>query len=213
MAKVRDPLEPAATTVYMVVAFVAALLVLGGVVGVFLSDDTPFGIGSPSVCVETRTGIVPVPTTDPNVVMGVRDGVTSNPQIVNLCTGSATVGQRILDGLARWPTTLVAIGGLLLAVRLFRFMRRHGIFVAPAAGRIRVLGWYILLGELAASLIEALARAGLITSMMREPRFTTYTFDSVDVSFLAVFLGVALISVARIMRISVAMREDLEGTV
>jgi hypothetical protein len=212
VARTRDPLEPVATTVHMMLAMIAALFAIA-ILAAFLGNDAPLGIGGPSVCVDVRNGVVPVPSSERNIVLGSRDRISSSPRIVSLCTDSATAAQRVLDFLVRWPANLVAIGALLLAVRLFRFMRRHGIFTTATASRLRALGWFVLLGELGAVTVAALAHHWLVNSMMVEPLRTSMVFEFWEISFLAVFLGAVLISVARVMRISTAMREDLEGTV
>lgn len=212
MANVRNPLEPVATLVYVVVALVVTLIGLGIVATIFGSGSL-FGIGSPRVCVEARNGIVPVPQSGANVVMGTQEDVTSSARIVTLCTGAPTAGQRILSTLGQLPTFLVFMGALALAVWLFHVIRRHGVFATHTADHLRVVGWFVLAGELAGTLTESLARFWLTSTMMSEPIPALAWVGDWDLSLPALFFGVVLISFARIMRVSTAMREELDGTV
>jgi hypothetical protein len=212
MTDVRNPLEPVVTLVYIVVALVATLMGLAIVATIFGSGSL-FGIGSPSVCVEARNGIVPVPQSGTNVVMGARDDVTSSARIVTLCTGAPATGQRILSTLNQLPTFLVFMGALALAVRLFHVVRRHGIFAMRTADHLRVVGWFVLAGELVATLAESLARFWLTRTMINDPLPALAWIGDWDLSLWGLFFGVVLISFARIMRVSAAMHEELDGTV
>jgi len=212
MSRVRDPLEPAATSVYALLSLLAAVMSLS-VVGMVFGSGSMFGIGSDYLCVDARNGTVLVPQSGSTVVDGVRDGVTSSARTVGMCVGSPTFGQRLLETLTQLPTFLALVGALLLALRLIRSASREGIFTERTAGRIRVLGWFVLSGELGATLLETLARHRLANSMLRDPVPALSWVGDWDLPVLALFLGAVLISVARIMRLSTAMREDLEGTV
>jgi hypothetical protein len=210
--KVRNPIEPVATMVHLLVAFVAVLIGLGVVATIFGSGSM-FGIGSPEVCVEARNGIVPVPQSGADVVLGANDDIRSSVRVVILCAEAPTIGQRILGILGQLPTFLVFVGALAFAVRLFRVIRRHGIFTTNAADGLRMTGWFVLVGHLVGTLIESVARFWLTGSMIDEPVPGLAWLGDWDVSLLALFLGVVLISFARIMRVSTAMREELDGTV
>ncbi|MGQ0840392.1 DUF2975 domain-containing protein [Actinokineospora sp.] len=213
MTKVRDPLQPAETLVHIVAALVAALTVLTLVATIFGSGSL-FGIGDRTVCVEATSGAVRVPQADGDVVAGAGDDITSSTRTAALCTDSPSAGQQILHILALLPSFLVLIGTLALAVRLFRTMRRNGIFARHTAVRLRTLGWFVLAGEVAATLTESTAQVWLIDTMVdTSVSWSAVLFNEGDLSLLALFLGVVLISFSRIMRVSTAMREELAGTV
>lgn len=211
MARQRSPLEPAATWVYVFLALVGTLVGLSVIGTVFWSGHV-FGIGGSNTCVEVANGRVPVPQSGRNVVLGVENGVSSGPSVVRMCVDSPTLGQRLLGTLGQLPTFLVFVGSLLLATRLIRSATRDGIFTQAVAGRLRTLGWFVLAGEVLASLVEAQARNWLTNTMMAD-RDDVFTLNDWDVSIMATFLGAVLISMGRIMQISTTMREDLEGTV
>lgn len=211
MTRQRSPLEPAATWVHVFLVLAGFLVVVTGTAAV-LGSGSLFGIGASEVCVEAANGRVPVPQDDVDVVLGVEDGVRSWTPVVELCVTSPTAGQRALGVLAQAPAFLVFVGALVLATRLIRGASREGIFTVRVAGRLRTLGWVVLAGEAAATFVEAQARNWLIDAMM-EDRRGVLTLDDWDVPIMALFFGAVLISVARIMRVSTTMREELEGTV
>lgn len=211
MARTRSPLEPAATYVH-VFLWLSVTAVGLSIVGTIFGGGSVFGIGSRDACVEMANGTVPVPQTENNIVMGARDGVRSGPSVVRMCMDNPTAVQRLLHTLTMLPTFLVVIGALLLAAWSIRVASREGIFTVHMAKRLRMLGWFVLAGELGATLLEALARGWLANTMLIEPK-NWVMLSEWDLPALALFLGAVLISMARIMRISTEMREDLEGTV
>lgn len=211
MVRQRSPLEPAATWVHVFLALLGTLVGIGVVATVF-GSGTLFGIGASDTCVEAANGHVPVPQAGDNVVLGAENGVWSSASVVRMCDTSPDAGQRLLGVLAQLPMFVVFAGALLLAARLIRGASRDGIFTLRVAGRLRVLGWFVLAGEVSASFVEAQARNWLTNTMVVD-RHSVFSVNDWDVPIMAMFLGAILISMARIMRVSTTMREDLEGTV
>ncbi|WP_024876012.1 DUF2975 domain-containing protein [Saccharomonospora piscinae] len=207
----RGLLEPVATWVRVLLALVGTLAGIGVIAMVFGSGSV-FGIGASEVCVETANGHVPVPQSGNNVATGVEDGVRSWPSAVGMCAQSPTTGQRLLGVLSQAPTFGVFVGTLLLAIRLLRGASRDGIFTLRVAGRLRTLGWFVLVGEAVATLVEALA-SNWLTSTMMVDRHDLFSINEWDVPVMALLAGAGLVSMARIMRAGATMREDLEGTV
>jgi len=212
MVQSRNPLEPVATSVYTMLSLIVAIMVLSVLATIFGSGAV-FGIGHEFVCVDSVSGTVRVPQSQSNVVDGVLERVTSSARTVGMCVNSPTFGQRLLETLTQLPTFLALIGALLLAWRLIRSAGRDGIFTERTANRLRGLGWFVLAGELTATLIESVARHWLANTMLRDPVPQLSFLGDWDLPVLALFLGAVLISMARIMRISAAMHKDLEGTV
>jgi hypothetical protein len=98
-------------------------------------------------------------------------------------------------------------------MRLARTAARDGLYTARFARLVLILGWWLLAGGLVATLTEAFARLNLLGQLV------TWNVDwgqwpvAWSVSWPVVFIGLGLITFARIMRISAGMRADLEGTV
>lgn len=211
MTKTRDPLEPTATWLYVVATMVAVFLGLN-VVGAIFWSGSLLGFGDPSTCVEVRSGRVPVPVAELDVVMGELDGVTSQPSTVLMCAESPTAWQRLLGELRRLPTLLVLLGTLLLAVRLVRGATREELFTTVTAARLRTLGWFVLAGGFVAWLLESQSRNWLVNTMVTD-EYVRFVGDDWDIPVTALFLGAVLVSMGRIMRLSAEMRDELEGTV
>ena len=105
------------------------------------------------------------------------------------------------------------LGALYLAQRLARTAARDGVYTAQAARLLLILGWWLLAGGLVATVTEAFARMNLLGQLV------TWNVDwgpwpvAWSVSWPVVWIGLGLITFARVMRIGAGMRADLEGTV
>ncbi|MCP2168095.1 DUF2975 domain-containing protein [Goodfellowiella coeruleoviolacea] len=209
----RDPLEPAASLVRMVAAFAGVLAVLAVLLRIFGTGGSLFGFGAETVCVEARAGLVPNVLSSAELAPDTAAGVNASPASVSLCTAAPTWSQRTLLVLTQLPSFLVFAAALVLATRAIRLAGRGGIFTAATAGRLRLLGWFVLLGEVVVTLVETIARSALASTMLTQPLGGQFGLNDWNPPVLAVFLGAVLISMARIMRVGTAMREDLEGTV
>ncbi|MFB9904517.1 DUF2975 domain-containing protein [Allokutzneria oryzae] len=108
------------------------------------------------------------------------------------------------------PSLIVRLIALLLGLRLVSGIRDGGLHTSSTVRRLRVLGWLLLLGCVAVSLVEAFARSGFLATLF--PAGAPW-FEQWDFPLWAVVLGCVLLSFAKIIRIGSEMREDLEGTV
>jgi hypothetical protein len=76
-----------------------------------------------------------------------------------------------------------------------------------------VLGWYVVLGSLAASLVEAVATAAVVG------RAVPGRFDATTVQYAwstpwtALLAGAGVLTIARVMQRATAMRQDLDATI
>jgi len=144
---------------------------------------------------------------------GLASGVRATWDTASLCTAHPTAGQYLAFAATLLPLDLFRLGALYLAMRLARTAARDSIYTTQAARLLLILGWWLLAGELVATIAEGFARANLLEEL------TTWHVDwahwpvSWSVSWLVVFIGLGLIVFARVMRVSAGMRADLEGTV
>ena len=140
-------------------------------------------------------------------------GVRAIWNAASVCTAHPTAGQDLAFAVTLLPTDLLRLGALYLAMRLARTAARDGIYTAQFARLVLILGWWLLAGELVATIAEGFARVNLLGQL------TTWHVDWLHrpaswwVSWPVVFIGLGLIIFARVMRISAGMRADLEGTV
>jgi hypothetical protein len=110
------------------------------------------------------------------------------------------------------PGTVLFIGALLLIYRLIRGAERDGIYTAATAGRLRALGWFLLIGALVKMVVEMLAANRLLATMVTTQVGWTEPFRW-ETPWTVLLTAVGLLSFARIMRLGVEMRDDLQGTV
>ncbi|WP_443068592.1 hypothetical protein [Streptomyces sp. NBC_01267] len=83
-----------------------------------------------------------------------------------------------------------------------------------AARHLRVAGWWLLLGCLAAGVVEAGAHAALLAILAQDYPFTVESWlGAWQPPYALVLTALGILTFARVMRAGVAMREDLEGTV
>jgi DUF2975 family protein len=117
--------------------------------------------------------------------------------------------QYLLAVMERLPTLVVYALFFTLLTLLVRAARRDNPFTTPIARKLRGLGALLLLGTLAAALVESLAQGWLTAELLPTHGFV---FDY-DLPTGAVIGGIGMLAIAEIVRRGVRMREDLEGTV
>jgi hypothetical protein len=131
----------------------------------------------------------------------------------NVCTAHPSAGQAVAFTFTLLPIDLLRLGTLYLAMRLARAAARDGVYTARAARLVLVLGWWLLAGELVATIAEGFARVNLLGQLVTWHVNWLHWPASWGVSWSVAWFGLGLIIFARVMRISAGMRADLEGTV
>lgn len=79
------------------------------------------------------------------------------------CAEEPTTWQQVLGVLRTAPLTVLLVGGLYLLDRLLRLAVREGVHTRGAAARLRVLGWWLLLGSLVVETAASVAGASCST--------------------------------------------------
>jgi len=204
--KTRDPLEPLMTANWIVLM----LLALGFVVAIVampFGHGQLLGLGRVDICMSTdgvgsadATGLKDFVRPHPGVGVGTAD--------VHLCTDTPSAGQRWWYTLEIFPTTATAIVVALATYLVLREARRNGLYTPGIASRIRFLGWFLVADSVLRPSVEVYASHKLWAAMADGSMPTEW---SPVWTFL--FAGIALLSLARILAVGSAMREDLEGVV
>jgi hypothetical protein len=205
----RNPLEPMAGVVTALCGLVAVFLILKAYAAVGIGGV--FGWGDGSVC-----------ATDPYTQGGGEDWfsrvmepkpgieVAFTPQY---CDYTPSGGARLLSTLTELPSSALYIGALFLLYGLIRAARQDGPYTFRTAGRLRLLGWYLTVGSVVCHVTESVAGAALLNSLRTtDHRPLLYDVDH-GMPYFALLTGIGLLSLARIMRVGTAMREDLEGVI
>ncbi|MGO8884033.1 MAG: hypothetical protein ACLPUO_16325 [Streptosporangiaceae bacterium] len=144
---------------------------------------------------------------------GLSPGVRATWDTASLCTAHPTAGQFLAFAVTLLPLDLLRLGALYLAMRLARTAAREGVHTAQFARLLLILGWWLLAGEVVVTIAEGFARVNLLGQLSSWHVDWVHWPVSWSVSWPVVFIGLGLIIFARVMRVSVGMRADLEGTV
>ncbi|WP_326783801.1 DUF2975 domain-containing protein [Streptomyces sp. NBC_00151] len=214
MARVRNPLEPMSSAVTMIVTLIAVVTVLGVFGSMFVDGVSVLGIGDTTVCVTDTTM---TEGSDAPSHMGVKAapgasmGLDASPRY---CTDAPSTVQGLLNTATQVPSFAFTVGALLLVLRLIRGAEGDGLYTAGTARRLRRVGWWLLAGSVLAAIAESVGEKALIHSLSRGGDVSALSgLISWDAPYMAILTGLGVLSFARIMRVGVAMREDLDGTV
>ena len=152
------------------------------------------------------------PNTD--TVVGLRDGVSMGvPNTLELCRTGASAADRALLSLPTALDLLWTIGFLVLTLRLVRGARRDGLFTRAVACRVENLGRYVLFGWLVVALVDAAMRDAVVDRWVADFNPWMSFLGYVHWSWAIVIAGFGVITVGRVMRQTVPMREEIEATV
>ena len=204
--KLRDPLEPLMTVSGMLLRLLA-LGFVAGVVAMPFGHGEVLGWGRVDICVSTE-GMGGGDTSGLTGFLRPHAGVGVASTVLQLCTTHPSTGQRWWYTLESLPTTATVVVVALATYLMLRQTQRHGLYTPGTAGRIRLLGWFLVADSVVRPTVELYASHKLWATMADSSMPTQW---SPVWAFL--FAGIALLSLARIMGVGSAMREDLEGVV
>jgi hypothetical protein len=144
---------------------------------------------------------------------GLSPGVRATWNTASLCTAHPTAGQGLAFAVTLLPLALLRLGALYLVMRLARTAARDGVYTAPFARLLLILGCWLLAGGLVATVAESFARLNLLSQLVTWNVDWSQWSAAWSVSWPVFWFGLGLIIFARVMRIGAGMRADLEGTV
>jgi hypothetical protein len=205
--KDRNPLEPLASFTWLLMT----LLVFGFALAVF---TTLFGSGSilgwghdAYVCVSS-TGFGDGDAKGSLPFIHPHAGVSADSPGLRLCTASPSATQRWWYTLENLPTTVTFVALSVATFLILRHAERHGLYAPGVASRIRFLGWFLIADSVLRPVVEVIATRRLWASMADSSAPIQW-----NVVWTFLFAGLALLSLARIMRVGSGMREELQGVV
>ncbi len=216
--KPRKRLQPLATVMTWVF-WIAVLSSVTTVMRTLTGQGPLFGahIGGPSpalrgICLSAAQALLPH-TASALGQSGLSLGVRAAWDSASVCAAHPSFGQSLAAAIAVLPVDLFRLGALYLAMRLARVAVRDGVYSDQAARLLAVVGWWLLAGGLVATLAEAFARLNLLGQLVTWPVDWGQWSVAWSVSWPVAWTGLGLIVFARVMRVGVVMRADLEGTV
>lgn len=210
--RLTEPLESIAL-------FLGALLALGLIAG---AAFTLFGSGSfegfgrnASICATQPNAGYDGGGPYSHPIVAARPGasITINGTL-QACANHPSIGQRVLFTLMDLPGVLVWAVVLFLIWRVIAAARRDGPFTVGVAAAIRRLGWVVLVGNIAAGAVQGLALDQLLNTMLRPGvGYGGAITGVVGALPIAVLVGAALLTFARIFRLGAQMDDEIQGTV
>jgi hypothetical protein len=202
------PLRPLGAAVAIISALVIAVLALG------LSVRQP-ALGKGPVCASLPVlagAGTPVPRTVAQL-LGVAPGsrgVRGGP--VEVCADHPSALLRLAGVLALLPSAVLALGALLIARRWLKFAREpNRFYTKDTARRLKVLGWYLIIGSVVVGIIESAANTVVITTLARNVGWAPAELRLSAVTVTLV-IGLILIGLSRVIADGVVMRREVEDT-
>ncbi|NXY99807.1 DUF2975 domain-containing protein [Streptomyces sp. BR123] len=208
-------LEPLSTVVSTTLRLLAGLLLAGFALSALNGsiplwggpDATDAGVCATADWISTNS-VGPADT-----ALGARDGARLDA-VARYCAQDPSAGQRTLRILAEVPSFVLLLGGLALLDRLLRSAARDGVHARRTTAGLRALALWVLVGGVAACLVEAAARTALLSTLTTHVAFSAGdVLHTLTPPYLLLLTGLGLLVFARIVRAGTAMREDLEGVI
>lgn len=202
----RDPLEPITSTVGCLTGLTVVVLLLS-----LLVHQAAWGNGP--VCTTVSPDGIPLRFFRLAVAGQVPES-QATIGTVNLCVNHPGTWLRLAGLLATWPAGILWLGFLVEIRGLLKIASRPGgLYSLATAARVRRLGWFLTIGALAAGVIQTVANVTIFLSQIHYPGLTWFQPDKLHLSVTTVVAGLTLITVARVMRVGVTMREELDVTI
>jgi len=189
-----------------------ALTVAGLLLGLLTVHQQLWANGP--VCTLAVSDDVPMNSPPHLTVDGLVHGAQATADLVTLCASNPSPGLRLLGLMASWPPAILWLILLLRLRGLFRTASKLGGLYAPAtAGRLRFLGWIMTAGAIAVAILGSVAKWLIYNNLVHYPGGGSFNPDYITFPFTFFFLGLALLTVARVMRVGTTMREELDVTI
>ena len=169
-------------------------------------------------CVEAGHGAPVGPATGAGMSSGASTFVI--PATARVCPGDngPTGADVALSMGATLPTVVFSAVALLLLCRFLWGAARPGLHSPVTPGRLRTLGWFVLVAGPVAEGLQHYFQYELAGKLLGGADFNGQDHAwlqelQMDFPWWCVFAGVSALVVAKLLRIEVRMAEDLEGTV
>ena len=140
--------------------------------------------------------------------LNLHTGVSAAASGLRMCDFRPSTGQRWWYSVENLPGTATGIAVVVATYLVLRQAQRDGLYSAGIATRMRFLGWFLIADSVLGPTIAVYASHKLWATMADSSMPIQW-----NPLWAFLFAGIALLSLARIMAVGTAMREDLEGVV
>lgn len=215
-----DAVRPLDRIAKLCLALLGAILLGIPILAIALHGDFFFGAwGTDEPCVSTSQSGLTISGSDstgsnggdmPHVQPGVRVGTPTEFQLCQQHMGQLT---RALVSVPALFDLVWTIGFFVLLLVLTSTARRHGLFTAPVARLTSRLGWYLFAGCLIVSVMHAIGYGAAIHRLAVDYPLPFGILANMHWNWSAIIGGLAAISVGRMMRQAIPLREEVEATV
>ncbi|MBV7254320.1 hypothetical protein GJ659_027055 [Streptomyces sp. S-2] len=208
MSEDRKLLQPLTSIVSVTLRILLGTLVAGFLLSLFV-DGVHWGRGDMCVTADW-TGTSGSDFQPYETLPGA--GVNYTPTFCPV-EATGTNWQQFLGVMRTAPVTVLLIGGLFLLDRLLRLAAREGVHTSGTAARLRVLGWWLLLGSLVVETAASVA-GGLLLGTLTDDEVADAAWAQLwSAPYLAVLTGLGLLTFARIVGASALLRDELDAVV
>lgn len=212
----RDPLGPIDTITWFALVLLFAFFVLLASSAAMGWHPSVGNWGTSHPCIEVpQTGLwIGGAGEGSDGVQNLRPGVTQGfPDRFRLCQEGMSTTDRALSSIPVLLDLLWTIGFLLLTRRMIKRARAGGLFTDTLATALRRLGWFVLAGWVVLQAVGAtclvLVTSHLVTDFAPAAAWPAHWHWS----WATIIGGFGLLTIARVMRETVPMREEIEATV
>ncbi len=213
----RDPLGPldAVSRVLLSVLLASVgIAVVFAVVGAVRGDAggvSVAGIGDPDPCIETTVAAAGI-ATGGSYGRGVdRSEASVNVDDVRICLTDATWWQDLAGDVEPVGQLALVLAAVVLLRRIIRAAREEGPFTDGVAARVRHLAWLLLAQALVWPFVVAASRGVALEEATGEPWYGSLL--AAPFTVLLVVVAVGVLTVARVLRMSAPMQDELDALV
>jgi hypothetical protein len=174
-----------------------------GLVGLAIVVPTAWAlVGGKPVTVELSADSLPGAA---GAATGLPGGATVAPgSTVEVQVADPSLHQLVAEAMTSLPTKLLGFAMLLMLLRTVARARRSDPFSVATVRQLRFLGVLVIVGGVAAGLLEALAMADLSYTVASKALYFVWNIPGVWV-----LAGFGFLAVAEVVNRGAAMREDL----
>lgn len=206
----RRPLHPLETLTNLLTWLLAMGVVLLAMGSMLIAGGD---VGSPQCTVVPGAAADDLLTGGGPAVRGLRPGADASVDALEICGFGAGLVSYLRALAPFMPHLMLAIALVALLHVLLRRATRSGLFSVDVVRTVRLIGWVLILGSILAELATAVAETGMLNYVVPGSFGVLALVSYVEIPLTAIIGGVAILTAARVLRLAVALRQDVDATI